>query len=124
MGLNIDQIEFFKRRHNGIDDAEKQEMLKAVGVKSIEELIAKTIPANIRLTEHLDIAPAVSEQQFIKNLRKIASKNKVFQSFIGMGYYNTITPNVSIWSGTATHNYTNSSVCLSTILICCTCHCC
>lgn len=94
MGLNINQIEYFKNRHNSITEAEKSEMLEAIGVSSMEELIAKTIPANIRLAEHLNIKPAVSEQDFLKNLRKTAQKNKVYRSYIGQGYYNTHTPHV------------------------------
>ena len=94
MGLQIDQIEFFKNRHNSITEEEKSEMLAVVGVSSMEELIAKTIPANIRLHKELDVDAQVSEKAFLSNLRKIAAKNKMYKSYIGMGYYNTITPNV------------------------------
>ncbi|MCB0734217.1 MAG: aminomethyl-transferring glycine dehydrogenase [Flavobacteriales bacterium] len=94
MELKIDQIEFFKHRHTSITEAEKAEMLKVVGVGSMEELIAKTIPENIRITNHLDIDAAVSEQKFLSDLREIASENKIYRSYIGMGYYNTYTPTV------------------------------
>jgi len=94
MGLQIDQIEFFKNRHNGITEEEKSEMLAFIGVSSMEELIAKTIPSNIRLHKELDVDAQVSEQTFLSNLRKTASKNKLYKSYIGMGYYNTFTPNV------------------------------
>ncbi|MBI1306866.1 MAG: aminomethyl-transferring glycine dehydrogenase [Bacteroidetes bacterium] len=94
MALKIDQIEFFKNRHNSITEAERAEMLKTIGVSSVDELINKTIPADIRLSEHLDISPAMSEQAFLSNLKKIAAQNKIFRSYIGMGYYNTFTPHV------------------------------
>ncbi|MCB9261032.1 MAG: aminomethyl-transferring glycine dehydrogenase [Flavobacteriales bacterium] len=94
MQLNVHQIEFFKTRHNSPTAQERAEMLAAIGVKNIEELIDKTIPANIRLNRELNISAAVSEQTFLSNLRKTAAKNKVYKSYIGMGYYNTFTPNV------------------------------
>jgi glycine dehydrogenase len=86
--------EKFSKRHNSPTDSNRQEMLKAIGVKSINELVEKTIPANIRINRALKISEAVSEEQYLINVRKIASKNKVFRSFIGMGYYNTFTPGV------------------------------
>ena len=94
MQLNVSQTEFFKDRHNGPTAAEQEEMLATIGVSNLDELIEKTIPANIRLEGELNISKAVSEQQFLSDLRKVASKNKVFNSYIGMGYYNTITPTV------------------------------
>ena len=94
MQLNVSQIDFFKNRHNGPTPAEQEAMLATIGVSSLEELIAQTIPSDIRLNRDLNISTARSEQDFLANLRKIASKNKVFKSYIGMGYYNTHTPPV------------------------------
>ncbi|MBO6515612.1 MAG: aminomethyl-transferring glycine dehydrogenase [Bacteroidia bacterium] len=94
MQLNVSQIDFFKDRHNGPTEAEQAEMLATIGVSSLDELIEKTIPENIRLTNELNISKALSEQDFLANLRKTASKNKVYKNYIGMGYYNTHTPAV------------------------------
>jgi len=94
MALNVHQIEFFKHRHNGPSMEDQKTMLAEIGVSSLDELIDKTIPENIRLNGELNISEAVSEQEFLSNLRKTASKNKLYKSYIGMGYYNTHTPNV------------------------------
>ena len=84
----------FRRRHIGPDDAESKQMMQTVGVSSVEELIDQTIPANIRLTEEIDIDPPMSERRTISYVRKMKDRNKVFISMIGMGYYGTVTPNV------------------------------
>ncbi|MCB9246913.1 MAG: aminomethyl-transferring glycine dehydrogenase [Flavobacteriales bacterium] len=94
MSIQIDQIEFFKHRHTGNNEADRREMLAAVGVSSIEELIAKTIPADIRMEGELNIHSGISEQAFLKKLKAIASKNKIYRTYIGLGYYNTLTPKV------------------------------
>ena len=69
-------------------------MLETIGCASIDELINKTVPANIRLKDALDISPAVSEYQFLNDLKAVASLNKIYKTYIGTGYYNTITPGV------------------------------
>ena len=84
----------FVNRHVGPGEGEVKEMLKAIGVDSTCQLIDETIPASIRLKEPLKLSEPVSEYRFIENLKKIAEKNKVFKTYIGMGYYNTITPAV------------------------------
>lgn len=84
----------FVNRHNGPSTSEVQKMLQKVGVNSLNELIEQTIPQTIRLKKPLNIAPAMSEFQYHKYLRKIASKNKVFRTYIGLGYYGTIVPAV------------------------------
>jgi glycine dehydrogenase len=94
MSLNIHYQEKFETRHNGPDEAQIAEMLKTVKAKSVDELINETVPKNIRLTRPLNLPAAQSEFQFLQNFKKTASKNKVFKSFIGMGYYNTVTPGV------------------------------
>ena len=88
------QFEKFSARHNSPTNEERKKMLETIGFSSIDELISKTVPKNIRLTEPLDIAPAVSEYKFLNDLKIIASQNKVLKSYIGSGYYNTITPGV------------------------------
>jgi len=94
MQNSVYQFEKFSARHNSPTNEERKKMLETIGVSSIDELINKTIPTNIRLEGGLDIAPAVSEYQFLNDLKLIASQNKVLKSYIGSGYYNTITPGV------------------------------
>ena len=69
-------------------------MLEAVGVKDMEELVSKTVPANIRSTEVLALEEGLTESELIERLKRIASKNKVYKSYIGMGYTNTLVPSV------------------------------
>lgn len=84
----------FIDRHVGPRDSEIAEMLKKIGVDTLNELIDKTIPSSIRLKKPLDLPKGMSEYEYINNIKKIASKNKVFKSYIGMGYYGTIFPAV------------------------------
>ncbi len=84
----------FQFRHIGISDTDKYEMLKIIGLESVDELIEKTIPRGIRSTEELNLDSPVDEYKFLLELRDIALKNKLFSSYIGMGYYSTITPSV------------------------------
>lgn len=84
----------FVKRHIGPRPHEVASMLETIGVSSVEELIDKTIPASIRMTANLDLPPAMSEREFFAHIKKLASKNKMFRSYIGMGYYNTSTPAV------------------------------
>ena len=84
----------FVDRHIGPDNDEINEMLKTIGVESLEKLISETIPSNIRLSEKLNLDDPVTEFRFLENLKKIAAKNKVFKSYIGMGYYPTRVPAV------------------------------
>jgi len=69
-------------------------MLDKIGIKSLDELIDKTIPESIKFKEPLDLPEGMSEYDYLKYIRKIAAKNKVFKSYIGMGYYGTILPPV------------------------------
>ncbi|MBU1098881.1 MAG: aminomethyl-transferring glycine dehydrogenase [Bacteroidetes bacterium] len=84
----------FPNRHIGPDENETIEMLSVIGVDSLDELITKTIPNKIRLGKKLDLNEPLAENKFIAHLRSIASKNKIYKSLIGMGYYPTITPSV------------------------------
>ena len=84
----------FVNRHIGPNREEIEQMLKIIGVDSVDNLIEETIPDSIRLKDELKLDPAVTENKFLKNIQKIAGKNKVFKSYIGMGYYPTITPSV------------------------------
>lgn len=86
----------FEDRHIGPDTREIELMLKRIGVSSLDELIYKTVPDSIRLKDELNLSPALSESDYLQRIRGIASKNKVFKSYIGMGYYNTFTPSVIV----------------------------
>src|SRR5690606_15450726 len=84
----------FVSRHNGPREQEVKAMLKKIGANSIEDLIQQTVPPNIRLKQPLRVAPAMSEYQYAKHLKALGKKNKVFRSYIGLGYYNSILPAV------------------------------
>ena len=84
----------FVDRHIGPRDGQICEMLKTIGAHSMEELIAQTYPANIILPELLPLDPAISENDYLNNLKAIASKNDNFRSLIGLGYYGTAVPSV------------------------------
>jgi glycine dehydrogenase len=90
----LNHPDYFEDRHIGPGEEEIKEMLKVIGVKSVEQLIDETIPSNIRLNKELNLDEPLSEYKFIDHLRKIANKNKVFKSYIGMGYYPAILPAV------------------------------
>jgi glycine dehydrogenase len=84
----------FERRHIGPSETETQAMLKVLNVKSLDELIAQTVPDSIRLKKPLNLPPAQSESEYLQELKKAASKNRMMRSYIGMGYAGTITPPV------------------------------
>lgn len=85
----------FTPRHNGVSKAaDEEKMLKAIGVSSMDELIDKAVPASIRLDKPMPIADGINEYEFLNRCRSLAQKNKLFKNYIGMGYYNTITPAV------------------------------
>ena len=85
----------FASRHNGVTrDAEVQKMLQAIGVGSIDELIEKAVPADIRLAEPMPLEAGISEERFLDRCRALAKKNKLYRTYIGMGYYGTVTPAV------------------------------
>lgn len=84
----------FQRRHIGPNEAETKEMLQTIKEQSTRALVEKTIPQNIHLQEVPNLPPCISEQEYLQEIWQTASKNKVFRSYIGGGYYNTITPSV------------------------------
>ncbi len=94
MNLNLNPTDIFEPRHIGPNEEETREMLKTIGVSSLDELIEQTVPANIRLEAPMKINKAMTEYETINHIRGIASRNKVFRSFIGAGYYGTIVPQV------------------------------
>lgn len=84
----------FSRRHIGPNEQEKAAMLNKIGAASIAELIDKTIPSHIRLNGELAVDNALTEQEYLQHIARLAAKNKVFKSFIGLGYNETIIPSV------------------------------
>jgi glycine dehydrogenase len=89
-----DMTDKFVSRHNGPRAQEVNEMLEKIGVSSVDELINQTVPEQIRLKKPLKVGAALTEYQYHKHLRELAKKNKVFRSYIGLGYYNNILPAV------------------------------
>ncbi|MBL9215303.1 MAG: aminomethyl-transferring glycine dehydrogenase [Opitutaceae bacterium] len=97
MSLSRDSLaplDTFERRHTGSDDADMAEMLKTVGYASIDALADAAVPANIRLKRSLRLPAALGEREALAELHALAGRNKIFRSFIGMGYYDTATPGV------------------------------
>jgi glycine dehydrogenase len=84
----------FESRHIGPNAEEANEMLATIGVSDLETLIEKTVPENIRLKTKLELDEALSEYEYSKHISELAAKNKVFKTYIGLGYYNTIIPAV------------------------------
>jgi len=84
----------FIYRHIGPTDAEQESMLKEVGYNSLEDLMKNTVPEKILLKDELKIEEPLSENDALKKLKTISKQNKIFRNFIGMGYYNSFTPNV------------------------------
>ncbi len=94
MKINLQAREKFESRHHGKSEQELSEMLQTLGVDTLDELIDQTVPAGIRMDEPLKLPPALSEQAFLRGFKRLASENQIFKSYIGQGYYDTITPNV------------------------------
>src|SRR5690606_18773679 len=91
--LKLQQEEFI-RSHIGPDAHETQEMLRTIGVSNMQELIDRTVPGDIRWPQELNVPPSTSESDYFRELKEISLKNKIFKSYIGQGYYDTITPSV------------------------------
>jgi len=94
MNLFQQQNTEFHKRHNGPDAADTKKMLATIGVESLDELMDLTVPSSIRLQKNLNLPAAVSEFEYLNDLKQVAAKNKLFKTYIGQGYYNTITPSV------------------------------
>ena len=94
MKVDLRYQESFEDRHQGQTETALTDMLNTVGVSSIDQLIEQTIPEAIRLEKPLDLPAPKSEMQFLADFKKLAGQNKVFKSYIGTGYYDTVTPNV------------------------------
>src|SRR5579859_6438508 len=92
--INPSYSEKFENRHNAPDEAQIKAMLNVVKARSVDELIGQTVPGAIRLKKTLNLPGARSEHEFLQDFKKQVSKNKIYKSFIGTGYYNCITPGV------------------------------
>lgn len=96
MSLFEAQSKEFQRRHIGPDENQTREMLKTIGVTSLDELINRTVPSGIRMQRELDLPAAMNESEYLNHIKEISLRNKVYRSYIGQGYYDTITPSVII----------------------------
>lgn len=94
MNLFSLQDQEFIGRHIGPDEQETQQMLDAIGVSSMDELVARTVPQSIRMNSPLNVPKAMSEADYLAMLKEMSLKNKVLKTYIGQGYYGTHTPSV------------------------------
>ncbi len=84
----------FIKRHNGPRESELKEMLEVIGADSLDQLMDQTLPKAIRLDKELDTGEGMSEQEYLVHIKQLASQNKLYKSYIGLGYYNTVMPGV------------------------------
>jgi glycine dehydrogenase len=91
---NMIKTDKFVNRHNGPSEQDVQAMLRKIDAPSLDALIDQTVPAAIRLKKPLNLPNGISEFHYHKHLRGIATKNKIFKTYIGLGYYDTIVPAV------------------------------
>lgn len=94
MNLFEQQSNEFVNRHIGPDATDTKKMLKKIGADSLDQLIDNTVPASIRMDKPLNIPSAMSEHEYLKHIKEVSLKNKVYKNYIGQGYYDTITPSV------------------------------
>ena len=85
---------YLKSRHIGLTEQDQQQMLEVIGVKSVDELIAQTMPADILMDEPLDLDEPLTEQEHLSTMHQMAAKNQLYRSYIGRGWYGSITPAV------------------------------
>jgi len=86
--------DLLQARHIGVSEQDEVFMLQTIGAKSLDELIDQTIPASIRLEGAIELPEPLTERQYAEHIAEIASKNKLFTSYIGQGWYDTCTPAV------------------------------
>jgi glycine dehydrogenase len=94
MAVDLSAKDRFPSRHIGPDDADVAEMLRVLGLPSLDALVAQTVPADIRLGAQLKLAPAVTEAEVLAELRALSEKNQVWKSYLGLGYSDCVTPPV------------------------------
>jgi glycine dehydrogenase len=94
MSILETQTQEFQARHIGPNSEHTQQMLETLQLKSLDELVDKTIPNNIKMNHALDVPEAMSEHQYLEHIKKVSLKNEVYKTYIGQGYYGTFTPSV------------------------------
>jgi glycine dehydrogenase len=94
MLIDLNSVEQFENRHQGKTQQETDAMCNSIGVSSVDELIDQTIPSSIRKNSPLNLPKGLSEVQFLEKINDLAAKNKVYKTFIGCGYYDTVLPKV------------------------------
>ncbi len=94
MNLLHQQANEFRSRHIGPNEKDTADMLNTIGEKSLDDLVSKTVPSNIRMEKGLDIPSAMSENEYLQHIKEMSVKNKLFKNYIGQGYYDTIVPSV------------------------------
>jgi glycine dehydrogenase len=94
MNLFESQSKEFQHRHNGPNESQTEQMLRTIGVSSLDELIERTVPPGIRMKGELNMPSAMSEAEYLAHIKDVSLKNKIFKNYIGQGYYDTITPSV------------------------------
>ena len=90
----FDGLDTFPRRHIGPEDHELPQMLKVVGVNSLQDLVNKTVPPSIHVKNPTRLGQGITETQVLVKLKELGSQNKILKSYIGLGYANSITPPV------------------------------
>ena len=86
------ELNNFANRHIGLTPEDITSMIKDIGVGSMDELIDQTIPSDIRLEKPLDLPEPMTEREYAEHIAELASKNRIFTSYIGMGWYDTVCP--------------------------------
>ena len=94
MKANSDGHNLFSKRHIGPNESEASSMLESLDLSTMDDLIDQTVPSSIRLEGPLKLPEPLSEYKFLEELKKTAKKNKVYKSYIGLGYYDCLTPGV------------------------------
>ena len=94
MNLFEQQSQEFVSRHIGPNEADGKAMLKTIGEHGLSDLVDKTVPPSIRMSHELKLPPAMSENEYLKHIKELSLKNKLFSNYIGQGYYDCITPSV------------------------------
>ncbi len=91
--IQLQKQEFIKR-HIGPNPTETAEMLESIGCDSLESLVSQTVPAGIRMQQPLQLEDGMSEHEYLEHVKNVSLKNKLFKTYIGQGYYDTLTPSV------------------------------
>ena len=94
MNIFEQQQKEFQQRHIGPNQEETKQMLKTIGVASLDDLMDSTVPPAIRMKEELQLPEALNENEYLQHIKEVSLKNKVAKTYIGQGYYDTITPSV------------------------------